>query len=198
MRQSINAQTGGKPVSGVRRLFCGHSDRLANHAQISDGGSWRTRMKWSGSLLGLVLLAMQLLPSPIPSLIISKTFEPAHLRLSGKPEVGAILERSCMDCHSNDTRLPWYGSWAPASWMIAQHVAHGRAKLNFSTWNSRRHTANELEELCDAVFHGSMPLRSYTVSHRDATLSKSDIDRICAWADAQAGLQTQTAAVQTP
>src|SRR5215213_10280083 len=54
----------------------------------------------------------------------------AHLA----PEVASILDRSCNDCHSNQTRWPWYSNIAPVSWFVINHVNEGRAEMNFSDW----------------------------------------------------------------
>jgi hypothetical protein len=137
--------------------------------------------------LGGLLFILQLVSRHMQPVVRSTSVHPAHLQIAGNAELGAILDRACKDCHSNETEVPWYGHVAPMSWMLARHINQGRAKLNFSDWDSRRHTANEMEELCDAVSNGSMPLRSYTVIHRDARLSKSDVDTICNWADTQLG-----------
>src|SRR5215472_9764406 len=53
---------------------------------------------------------------------------------STPPHVRAILDRSCRDCHSNDTRWPWYSRVAPISWVLLQHVNAGRDRLNYSEW----------------------------------------------------------------
>jgi hypothetical protein len=98
------------------------------------------------------------------------------------PQVKAILDRSCLDCHSDQTRLPWYGHVAPVSWLLRRDVSKGRAKLDFSTWAERQHSANERAEICDAVSDGSMPLRAYTLIHRNARLSDADVTLICSWA----------------
>jgi Haem-binding domain len=100
------------------------------------------------------------------------------------PQVGVILDRSCQDCHSGNTHWPWYGRVAPISWILSRDVRRGRAKLDFDRWEQRTHTANERMELCDAVSDGSMPLRAYTLMHRDARLSSKDVDAICDWAAA--------------
>jgi hypothetical protein len=63
--------------------------------------------------------------------------------------------------------------------MVSQHVNQGREVLNFSNWGSRQPTADEMEALCNAVSSGSMPLRSYTLIHPKAILSKRDVDTIC-------------------
>ena len=50
----------------------------------------------------------------------------ASLLRHAPPEVSAILERSCRDCHSNETTWPWYSGVAPMSWGVAGHVHDGR------------------------------------------------------------------------
>lgn len=145
----------------------------------------RTILIWLALALGGMFFALQFAPSPVQPLVRSTTDPRVHLQIAGHPEVGAILDRSCKDCHSNQTHVPWYGYVAPMSWMVSQHVNQGREVLNFSDWDSRQPTANEMEELCGAVSSGSMPLRSYTLIHREAILSKRDVDTICKLADTQ-------------
>jgi hypothetical protein len=68
------------------------------------------------------------------------------------------------------------------SWILSRDVRQGRAKLDFSQWARRTHSANERMEICDAISNGSMPLHAYTAFHRDARLSAHDVDLICDWA----------------
>ena len=49
------------------------------------------------------------------------------------PQVGAILDRSCQDCHSSRTTWPWYSRVAPVSWIVSKHVSEGREMLDFWT-----------------------------------------------------------------
>jgi heme-binding protein len=140
---------------------------------------------WLALAFAGMFFALQFAPSPVQPLVRSTTDPRVHLQIVGHPEVEAILDRACKDCHSNQTHVPWYGYVAPMSWMVSQHVNQGREMLNFSDWDSRQPTANEMEELCDAVSSGSMPLRSYTLIHRKAILSKRDVDAICKLADTQ-------------
>jgi hypothetical protein len=145
----------------------------------------KTILMWLALALGGMFFALQLAPSPVQPLVRSTTNPRVHLQIAGHPEVGAILDRACEDCHSDQTHVPWYGHVAPMSWMISQHVNQGREVLNFSDWNSRQPTADEMDEVCGAVSSGSMPLRSYTLIHRKAILSKRDVDTICKLADTQ-------------
>ena len=94
-------------------------------------------------------------------------------------DVAAILERSCRDCHSNETRWPWYSHVAPVSLLLAYDVREGRDEMNFSEWGDYdAETADEmLEEICKMVTDGEMPLMPYTWLHPDARLSRADVAR---------------------
>lgn len=103
------------------------------------------------------------------------------------PEVAAILDRSCQDCHSNKTSWPWYTNVAPASWFTIDHVNEGRRHLNFSDWArlNQGQRSSKLKEICDEVKSGGMPLSSYTLIHRYAKLSSNDVGTLCNWANAE-------------
>ena len=100
------------------------------------------------------------------------------------PDITAILKRSCNDCHTNETIQPWYSNITPVNWWLKSHFEHGREHLNFSTWT--RYTPQQkekrLEEVCEVVESGEMPLPSYLWGHRDAVLSPDDARLLCAWA----------------
>lgn len=108
--------------------------------------------------------------------------------LQAPADVQAILNRSCMDCHSNTTRWPWYTNISPLSWWIANHVKEGRHELNFSEFNtySAKKAAHKMEEVCEQIEKGEMPLSGYAGPlHPDANLSASDKARLCEWAKSE-------------
>lgn len=102
-------------------------------------------------------------------------------------DVQQILTRSCNDCHSNNTRYPWYSKLTPFNWFLATHIEEGRHELNFSVWNtySAEKKERKLDEICEQVEQASMPLPSYLWIHRDAVLSQSDSKRLCEWAKSE-------------
>jgi hypothetical protein len=133
-------------------------------------------------VIGFVFVGMQFVSiSTKPNTV---TAGEVHLAEMIEPRVGAVLDRSCQDCHSGNTHLPWYGRVAPVSWILSSDINKGRKKLDFSQWTGRAPSRNERIEICDAVSDDSMPLRAYTVVHRNAKPSKQDVDLICGWAAA--------------
>jgi hypothetical protein len=109
----------------------------------------------------------------------------AHARVS--PEVAGIFERACKDCHSNQTEWPWYAGVAPVSWYVADHVEHGRRKMNFSEWSAYDRAQADwlLGAICMTAKRGLMPLSSYTRMHHAAKLSPADVQALCAWSQAE-------------
>ncbi len=82
-----------------------------------------------------------------------------------------FARRACFDCHSNETKWPWYASIAPSSWFLQNHVNEGRGRLNFSEWNRKQEDAKEAVE---EVQKGAMPPWSYVLGHPDAKLSAAE------------------------
>jgi hypothetical protein len=110
-----------------------------------------------------------------------------HAQLQVTPQVSGILERSCNDCHSNATRWPWYTNVSPVSWFVVNHVNDGRKELNFSEWGwfSTNRKVKKLQEICEQVEDGAMPLTTYTPLHSGSKLSPDDVKALCDWANAE-------------
>jgi hypothetical protein len=100
--------------------------------------------------------------------------------------VQEILQKSCYDCHSNNTNYPWYAEIQPVGWWLNNHIKEGKAEINFnefSTYSIRRQY-KKLEEIIEQVKKDEMPLSSYTLIHKDAVLSKEQKLLVSTWANA--------------
>jgi len=96
------------------------------------------------------------------------------------PQVSAVLERACRDCHSNRTVWPWYSGIAPASWLVAWDVNEGREHLNFSEWSRRgAPKSGRLEAICAEAREGDMPPWRYTLLHPEARLGEAHVAALC-------------------
>lgn len=104
------------------------------------------------------------------------------LEMKAPPEIMSIFKRSCYDCHSNNTILPWYSHIAPFSWSISRHIELGRKWLNFSVWESytEEEKDTKMNEIYKAVYH-VMPLSGYVSAHPEADLTQKDRDMIREW-----------------
>lgn len=103
--------------------------------------------------------------------------EPANVR--------TILNKACKDCHSNNTRYPWYNNIQPVAWWLDHHVKEGKHELNFNEIGSYplRRQYHKFEEIVSQVKEGEMPLSSYTLIHSDAKLTDQEKATLTAWAN---------------
>ena len=142
--------------------------------------------KWTAVvLIGLFLAAQFVRPARTnPPVDESQTI---FARTQMTPQVAAILNRSCVDCHSNKTAWPWYTNVVPVSWFIVNHVNTGRQFLNLSEWGRLDvdRQSRKLRQICDQVEDGNMPLSSYTPMHPGSKLSAEDKKTLCDWTDAE-------------
>lgn len=99
-------------------------------------------------------------------------------------KVMVILEKACMDCHSNRTQYPWYYSIEPLGWWLAHHVDEGKDELNFSEFNTYKlkRKLHKFEEIVEMVNEGEMPLASYALIHGKACLTGDEKKVLVDWA----------------
>jgi hypothetical protein len=98
-------------------------------------------------------------------------------------EVHDMFVKKCYDCHSNNTRYPWYFNIQPIGWWLAAHVHDGKEELNFSEFQSydQQKRLHKLEELGEVVTDRSMPLKTYTTFHQDSEITPADEQAVKDW-----------------
>lgn len=143
-------------------------------------------MKKGGFLkkIGLVLLIILVILQFIPvDRSVSKVLAEDDFIAMTKPseEIEGLLRANCYDCHSVETKHPWYSNVAPLSWWIADHIEEGREELNFSNWGqfSPERQDHKLEECAEELEEGKMPLSSYTWTH--GSLSDDEKETLEEW-----------------
>ena len=141
-------------------------------------------LKFIGVALLIALIILQFYPTQLNE---SNAEEPADItRIYDVPEnIRENLKVSCYDCHSNNTRYPWYNRIQPIALYLEDHIEHGKSHLNFSEFGdySIEEQKEKLEEMIEEVEEGEMPLSSYTLIHRDAKLSETERKALIAWAN---------------
>lgn len=141
-------------------------------------------------------------------LIVIQIFQPARTNPSaapgkslaahvGVPEgVYASLLRSCGDCHSNQTRWPWYSRVAPLSWVITDDVNEGRRHMNLQDWEAQpdpKQAHDRLVDICPEIQKRGMPPFSYRLAHTDNQLNQNEIGAICSWSNSFQGKSPDSA-----
>jgi mono/diheme cytochrome c family protein len=104
---------------------------------------------WTGILLAVAFLAIQAVPYGRGHSNPPVQAEPSW----DTPGTRELAVQQCFDCHSNETKWPWYSNIAPVSWWLYGHVKDGREVLNFSEWDRPQ----ESEDAAESVAEGEMP-----------------------------------------
>jgi len=123
-------------------------------------------------LVVLVVLQFFQIDKTNPAVDESKDF----LKTQNTPEeIASIIKTSCYDCHSNESKYPWYSNVQPAGWFLKDHIDEGRRELNFSTFTDYelKRQDHKLEECIEYIEKDEMPLGSYTLVHREAALTEA-------------------------
>ena len=132
----------------------------------------------------VILVAIQFIPTSlnktgeVPVKDITQVF-PMPLKVEG------ILKNSCYDCHSNNTKYPWYNKIQPVAWYLGNHISNGKKELNFNEFGSysNRRQRSKLKAVRNQIQDEEMPLKTYTFIHRDAKLTKEEKTLVLNWVD---------------
>jgi hypothetical protein len=148
---------------------------------------------WIAVLLLLVFVGLQFVRPEL-------TNPPVTADLQAPPEVKQILRNSCYNCHSNETKLPWFDQVVPAYWLVVSDVKEARSHLNFSELGAKSPAVQKatLFEAINMIQLGAMPLPSYKRMHPDAVVTADQLAVLRAFLNppkpATAALETSVAA----
>jgi hypothetical protein len=140
-------------------------------------------MKHRGRTILLVILTILIVIQFIP---IPKTNPPTTGEIQAPEPVKAVFQRSCYDCHSNQTVWPWYSRVAPVSWLLYRDVTGGRKAMNLSEWQQMpvQRQNRRRKGVWSEVSGGDMPPWFYRPLHPAGKLSDADKATLKAWSDA--------------
>jgi hypothetical protein len=130
-------------------------------------------------LFGAILL-LQAIRIDIPT--PPQTIDPNH-EIQAPKEIMEMLKTSCYDCHSYQTKMPWYGNVAPVSWEVRSHIKEGREWLNFQEWNS--YSEEKKQKILKGIvktINYRMPMPMYLTMHEEAKLTQAQRNSIKEWA----------------
>jgi len=141
-------------------------------------------LKIIGIILGVIFLGIQFFRPNRDNPVMDPS-KSLFANANVPPEVATLIRNACFDCHSDETRWPFYSNIAPVSWLVASDVQEGRKHMNFSEWGTyaAKKRALKLDRLQDQVTDGGMPLPKYLLMHPDARLSDADRKKIADWAE---------------
>jgi hypothetical protein len=140
------------------------------------------KKKWYLIILAVILLLIQLIriDKTNPNVDPAKDFIAIN---NPSPEIAKMIKTSCYDCHSNESKYPWYSNIAPISWYLKNHINEARGRVNFSEWGDypANKISRKLEACSEDVTEGEMPLGSYTLMHSNANLNSEQVKILSEW-----------------
>lgn len=127
----------------------------------------RRRIVLAGAIVAVVGLVLMVV---IGNVAVQRTNPPVTYAINwDSPETERLARTACFDCHSNETRWPWYAHIAPAAFLLANDVTQGREQYNFSTGYQL-----DGDKMARKVEDGQMPPMRYLLLHPEANLSAED------------------------
>ena len=141
---------------------------------------WSIAMRWVKRSAWAVVITVAVLGVAIQFVPYGRRHDNPPVRREpawDSPATRALAVRVCFDCHSNETRWPWYTFIAPVSWLTQRDVDEGRDALNFSEWDRPQKEAHESAE---TVREGEMPPWFYLLPRPYARLSAAERERLIA------------------
>ena len=143
------------------------------------------KSKWKKA--GLILLFLfglfQFYPRPEKNISSVEAKNSIEKLFPIPDSVLTILKTACYDCHSNNTRYPWYSNIQPVALFLNKHIVEGKKELNFDEFGNytERRQQSKLKAIAYQVRDGEMPLYSYKLMQSEARLQKRDIQIIINW-----------------
>ena len=136
-------------------------------------------------ILLIVLVILVVIQFIRPARNISTTPSPHDIstEYAVPDSVKNIMAVACNDCHTNNTRYPWYANIQPVGWWLTNHVNEGKRHLNYSEFTSydKKKQYKKMDATAHEVKEGDMPLNSYLWIHKDAKLTQAEKDLLVNW-----------------
>jgi hypothetical protein len=150
--------------------------------------SFRTLL-WTAVVFVVVFVCLQFIRPEL-------TNPPATAELQAPPEVKQVLKNSCYNCHSNETKLPWFDKVVPAYWLVSSDVKEARKHLNFSEIGKLPAAQQKcfLFEAVNMIQLGAMPLPSYLRVHPGAAVTPRELSVLRNYLTAQPAADAAKAA----
>jgi hypothetical protein len=125
---------------------------------------------WTAVVFVVVFVCLQFIRPEL-------TNPPVTAELQAPPEVKQVLKGSCYNCHSNETKLPWFDKVVPAYWLVSSDVNEARKHLNFSEIAKLPAAQQKgfLFEAVNMIQLGAMPLPSYLRVHPNAAVTPEQL-----------------------
>ncbi len=138
----------------------------------------------------------QVLPVTDVSSDMLKTINESYLQ-----NVKSIFQKSCFDCHSNQTKYPWYAKLPGAKQLIASDVTEAKSHLDMGEdfpFKSHGTPMEDLEAIRKAIVENTMPPFRYWILHGESRLSSEEKKTVLMWVNLGIKLLNESGTQQNP
>lgn len=100
--------------------------------------------------------------------------------------VQPIFRTKCFDCHSDQTRYPWYYPLPFARWLINRDIREAHKHMDMTQgfpFKGHGSPQEDLESIAKVVNKGTMPPWRYILMHWDARLTDEEKKVILEWVE---------------
>ena len=137
---------------------------------------WKTLLLWVGG----AFIALQAIQIDIPK--TPEKIDPND-EIKAPKEIMTMLHTSCYDCHSYQTKMPWYGHISPVSLEVKSHIKEGREAVNFQEWENYDDAKKQkIYQGIVKTINFRMPMPMYLMIHEEAKLDRAQREKIKRWA----------------
>ncbi len=151
----------------------------------------RTRAAIAAVMACLALLMLNLvafsLEQAAPAVATAPALKSAYQQIDQQfATVKPILQRSCFDCHSDQTKYPWYHKVPGIKNLIDSDIRGGRENLDMSTGFPFPGTTDQIALLAKMrreIRDGDMPPLQYRMLHWGRLIEGAPQDSVFAWID---------------
>ena len=108
----------------------------------------------------------------------------AQINMNYKKKVEPIFMSKCFDCHSSQTRYPWYYQVPGVIYLINSDIKEARAHIDMDQgfpFRSHSTPLMDLSEIENSILDKSMPPLKYRILHTDAAITITEATIITDW-----------------
>jgi cytochrome c551/c552 len=101
-------------------------------------------------------------------------------------KIAPIFKKSCMDCHSAQTRYPWYHKIPGIKQLLDSDISEARHHLDFTDgypFKSHATPIEDLDAIAESVQKQSMPPWSYRLMHSGSAMTDAENKVVLDWVE---------------
>lgn len=108
--------------------------------------------------------------------------------------VKPIFQKSCFNCHSNQTVFPWYSQMPGAKQLISSDITEAKKHIDMANdfpFTGHGTPKEDLEAIAKSVTEKTMPPFRYKIMHWKSELTKQEQETVIEWTKNSLNLLSQ-------